>query len=117
VNPPPDLPDYTAAMKEKMLSNCAHAGIIGALIRATKEHAWAKIGTVKAPVLLVMGRQDPDFKDPVQETDFVASHLSNSRLVEIAMVDEAGHYPHVEAPEKVARATLDFLGKVGVIQN
>jgi pimeloyl-ACP methyl ester carboxylesterase len=117
VSPPSDLPEYTAAIKAKMLSNCAHAGIIGTLIRATKEHAWAKIGTVKAPVLLVMGRQDPDFKDPVQETDFVASHLSNSRLVEIAMVDEAGHYPHVEAPEKVARATLDFLGKVGVTQN
>jgi len=117
VSPPPDLPDYTAAMKAKMLSNCAHAGIIGTLVRATKEHAWAKIGTVKAPVLLVMGSRDPDFEDPVQETNFVASHLSNSRLVEITMVDEAGHYPHVEAPDKVARATLAFLDKVGVTQN
>jgi pimeloyl-ACP methyl ester carboxylesterase len=117
VSPPPDLPDYTAAIKAKMLSNCAHAGIIGAMIRATKEHAWGKIGTVNAPVLLIMGSQDPDFQDPVQETNFVASHLSNSRLVEIAMMDEAGHYPHVEVPEKVAQATLAFLGKVSVIQN
>ncbi|UJR13084.1 hypothetical protein I4U23_000108 [Adineta vaga] len=116
VSPPTDLPDYTAAVKEKMLSNCAHAGIIGTMIRATKEHAWAKIGTVTVPVLLVMGSQDPDFTDPAQEAAFVASNLSKSSLVEIAMVDQAGHYPHVEAPEKVARATLDFLSKIGVIQ-
>jgi pimeloyl-ACP methyl ester carboxylesterase len=117
VAPPADLPDYTAAVKAKMLSNCAHAGIIGAMIRATKEHAWAKIETVKAPVLLVMGSRDPDFKNPVEETNFVASHLNNSRLVEIAMVDEVGHYPHVEAPDKVAQVALAFLKTVGVTQN
>jgi pimeloyl-ACP methyl ester carboxylesterase len=117
VAPPADLSDYTAAVKAKMLSNCAHAGIIGTMIRATKEHAWAKIETVKAPVLLVMGSRDPDFKNPVEETNFVASHLNNSRLVEIAMVDEVGHYPHVEAPDKVAQVSLAFLKTVGVTQN
>jgi pimeloyl-ACP methyl ester carboxylesterase len=117
VAPPVDLSDYIAAVKAKMLSNCAHAGIIGAMIRATKEHAWAKIETVRTPVLLVMGSRDPDFKDPVEETKFVVSHLRNSRLVEIAMVDEVGHYPHVEAPDKVSQVVFAFLKTVGVTRN
>jgi pimeloyl-ACP methyl ester carboxylesterase len=116
-NPPSDLPEYTAAVTAKMLSNCAHAGIIGAMIRATKEHAWAKIGIIEVPVLLIMGSRDPDFSDPLKETDFVASHLTNSRLVEKVMVDGAGHYPQVEAPEEVARAALAFLHNIDVIQN
>ena len=115
VNPPSDLSDYIEAVTSKMLSNCAHAGVIGAMIRSTKNHAWAKIELVKAPVLLVMGSRDPDFKNPLEESNFVASHLNHSQLVEVAMVDEVGHYPHVEAPEKVAQVALNFLIKVRVI--
>ena len=107
--PPSDLPEYAEAIKRKMLSNCAHADIIGQMIRATKEHSWAKISTVHVPVLLVMGSRDPDFEDPVKETEFVASHLTKSPRVDKAMIAEAGHYPHVEAPEVVARAVLTFL--------
>jgi pimeloyl-ACP methyl ester carboxylesterase len=117
VNPPSDLSEYTTAMEAKMLSNCAHAGIIGAMIRATKEHAWEKIGSIETPVLLVMGSSDPDFTDPAEEAQFVASHLSNNRLVEVSMIDQTGHYPHVENPEKVAQAAFAFLEKVQSTQN
>ncbi|CAF3263775.1 unnamed protein product [Rotaria socialis] len=115
--PPSDLPTYAAAIKHKMLSNCAHAGIIGQMIRATKEHAWAKINAVKTPVLLIMGSRDPDFESPVQETDFVASQMSCSQLVVKSMVDGAGHYPHVEFTEEVARVTMDFLRKASILPN
>jgi pimeloyl-ACP methyl ester carboxylesterase len=37
--------------------------------------------------------------------------------VEIAMVDEVGHYPHVEAPDKVAQVVFAFLKTVGVTRN
>lgn len=62
-----------------MLSNCAHADIIGQMIRATKSHAWSKISDIQTPVLLIMGSRDPDFENPAEETDFVASQLNNSR--------------------------------------
>lgn len=116
INPPSDLPTYIEAVKAKMLSNCAHAGIIGTMIRATKGHAWTKMELVKAPVLLIMGSRDPDFKNPLEETDFVASHLTNSRLVETAMIDDVGHYPQAEAPDKVAQVALTFLKKVDIIR-
>ena len=106
--PPADLPAYTDAIKAKMLSNCSHAGIIGSMIRATKDHAWKKIDAVEVPALLIMGSRDPDFSDPVKETDFVASHLTKSRHVEKVIIDEAGHYPHVEMPDDVAKAILAF---------
>lgn len=107
--PPADLPAYTDAVKAKMLSNCSHAGIIGSMIRATKDHAWNKIETVELPVLLIMGSHDPDFKDPIKETDFVASHLTKSHSVQNVIIDQAGHYPHVEMPEDVANAILKFV--------
>lgn len=106
--PPSDLAEYTEAIKRKMLSNCSHADIIGQMIRATKEHSWAKISRVEVPVLLVMGSRDPDFEDPNQETDFIASHLIKSRHVDKAIIDQVGHYPHVEAPDDVARVILTF---------
>ncbi|KAJ3097472.1 hypothetical protein HDU96_000377 [Phlyctochytrium bullatum] len=109
---PDDIDSYVAAVKAKMLSDCNHATVIGQMIRATKEHAWSKIGQVKVPVLLVMGEKDPDFSKPEEETDHVKSSLKGSIMVEKLMVPEAGHYPHVERPDLVAPRTVDFLGTI-----
>ncbi|KAJ3105810.1 hypothetical protein HDU96_008411 [Phlyctochytrium bullatum] len=106
---PDDIDAYVAAVKAKMLSDCNHADVIGMMIRATKEHAWSKIGQVKVPVMLVMGEKDPDFKNPEEETDYVKSSLTASTLVEKLMVADAGHYPHVEKPNLVAPRIVEFL--------
>jgi pimeloyl-ACP methyl ester carboxylesterase len=52
-----------------------------------------------------MGTRDSDFNDPAAEADWVATHLHGKKL----MVDGAGHYPHVEYPEVVAPAVIDFV--------
>ncbi|KAJ3107888.1 hypothetical protein HDU97_002820 [Phlyctochytrium planicorne] len=109
---PNDIDEYIAAVKAKMLSNCDHAGIIGQMCRASKNTAWSKIGNVKVPVFLVMGEKDPDFKDPKAETGFVAGELKGSRKVETLMVEEAGHYPHVEQCPIVSERVLEFLESV-----
>jgi pimeloyl-ACP methyl ester carboxylesterase len=104
-SPPPDLEDYRLALR----SNLAQPGRMGALdemIAASKTPCEVRIPEVKAPALVLMGSKDPDFSDPAAEAGLVTKRL-RAKLV---MVDGAGHYPHVEMPEKTAPAIVKFLG-------
>ncbi len=64
------------------------------------------IGRVQAPVLVVIGDADPDWKDPVAEARWVASNFAD---VETITVAGAGHAPMLERPEIVNPALLEFL--------
>jgi pimeloyl-ACP methyl ester carboxylesterase len=102
--PPADLDSYRAAL----VANLKEPGRIEAtkaLIFASQAPCEARIPDVHAPVLVVMGSRDSDFSDPSAEADWVATHLHGKKL----MVDGAGHYPHVEYPDVVARAVIDFM--------
>ena len=67
--------------------------------------AEARLGGVTAPVLVIMGERDPDFKDPAAEARFIGETLDG----EVVMVAEAGHYPQSQQPEITATAVLGFL--------
>jgi len=102
--PPADLDSYRAAL----VANLKQPGRIEAtkaLIFASQAPCEARIPDVHAPVLVVMGTRDSDFTDPAVEADWVATHLHGKKL----MVDGAGHYPHVEYPDIVAKAVIDFM--------
>jgi pimeloyl-ACP methyl ester carboxylesterase len=102
--PPADLDSYRAAL----VANLKEPGRIEAtkaLIFASQAPCETRIPDVHAPVLVVMGSRDSDFSDPAAEADWVATHLHGEKL----MVDGAGHYPHVEYPDVVARAVIDFM--------
>jgi pimeloyl-ACP methyl ester carboxylesterase len=55
--------------------------------------------------LVVMGEQDPDFRDPRAEADWIARAL----CVHVVMVPEAGHYPQSQRPGITTGAVLRFL--------
>jgi pimeloyl-ACP methyl ester carboxylesterase len=102
--PPADLDSYRAAL----VANLKERGRIEAtkaLIFASQAPCEARIPNVHAPALVVMGSRDSDFDDPAAEADWVATHLHGKKL----MVDGAGHYPHVEYPDVVAPAVIDFV--------
>jgi pimeloyl-ACP methyl ester carboxylesterase len=102
--PPADLDSYRAAL----VANLKEPGRIEAtkaLIFASQAPCEARIPKVQAPVLVVMGLRDSDFADPAAEADWVATHLHGKKL----MVVGAGHYPHVEYPDIVAGAVIDFI--------
>jgi pimeloyl-ACP methyl ester carboxylesterase len=63
---------------------------------------------VTAPVLVVMGEQDPDFPDPAAEAAWIAQAMR----AQVVMVPEAGHYPQSQQPEITAGAVLRFLAAV-----
>ncbi|TCP41216.1 pimeloyl-ACP methyl ester carboxylesterase [Tamaricihabitans halophyticus] len=76
--------------------------------RADHEHAEHALGGVQAPSLVVMGHQDPDFADPAAEASWVSNALGSA----IAIVDNAGHYPHAQQPRTTGDAIIGFLRNV-----
>jgi len=63
-----------------------------------------RLPQVKAPTLVVWGRQDAIF--PVAHTRKAASLLPNARL---QIYDQCGHWPHIEKHQQFNRLVLDFL--------
>jgi pimeloyl-ACP methyl ester carboxylesterase len=106
--PPADLDSY----RNVLVANLKEPGRIEAtkaFVFASQAPCEAQIPNVHAPVLVVMGTKDSDFDDPAAEADWVATHLHGKKL----MVDGAGHYPHVEYPDVVAAAVVDFVKEAG----
>ncbi|BCB85910.1 alpha/beta fold hydrolase [Phytohabitans suffuscus] len=68
----------------------------------------ARLDSVRAPALVVMGEKDPDFPDPAAEARFAAERLRG----ELLMVPESGHYPQADSPDVVNPAVLAFAAKV-----
>lgn len=67
------------------------------------------ISRVRAPVLVVIGDADPDWKDPLAEAKWVASNFTGA---EIVTAHGAGHAPMLERPEIVGPAVSTFLEKI-----
>jgi pimeloyl-ACP methyl ester carboxylesterase len=68
-----------------------HAKAFSLTTRTSHAAAEARLPDVKAPVLVIMGQQDPDFQDPRAEADWIAAALGG----EVVMVPEAGHYASI----------------------
>ena len=75
------------------------------MVALSKSDTEALLEHVTVPVLVVMGTRDPDFSDPTAEAQWLAGRLK----AQVSLVDGAGHYPHVEAPERVAHDIVQFL--------
>jgi len=70
--------------------------------------AQARLADVTAPVLVMMGEQDPDFSDSRAEADWIGQALRG----QVVMVSEAGPYPQSQRPGLTAAAVLRFPGTV-----
>lgn len=71
------------------------------------DHTSASVAlrAVTAPTLVVMGRNDPDFPSPESEAEWIAAASGG----ETVMIDDAGHYPQSQQPERTSTAILHFL--------
>lgn len=104
---PEDFDDYRKAVIAAM----KRPGYTAAFRQTTRtDHAPAEgaLSSVRAPSLVVMGAQDPDFPDPAAEASWVAGTLGG----QVAMIEDAGHYPQSQQPEATASAVLTFLREV-----
>jgi pimeloyl-ACP methyl ester carboxylesterase len=71
---------------------------------------------VTRPVLVVQGSADPDWVSPRAEGEAILADLP-AGLGQLAMIEGAGHYPHVEAPRETLEAMLPFLSTVAPARN
>jgi pimeloyl-ACP methyl ester carboxylesterase len=113
---PTQKPADFALYCRKLQDNLAEPGRIEALRRmilASKAASEERLPRVTAPVLVIMGSKDPDFKgeifkDPESEAHWVANRLRGI----VQMIKDAGHYPHTEMPEITGSIITHFLQTV-----
>ncbi len=71
---------------------------------------YARHSQVQAPVLILMGSRDPDFKHPEQEARTLSGRLPHATA---QIIEGAGHHLQVEEPEVVGQSILAFLARCG----
>lgn len=102
---PADFAAYRRRLRASFAEPARRSALV-AMIAASKAECEARLASVRAPALIVMGSADPDFPDPAAEASYIARQLR----AEVLMVEGAGHYPHVEAPERAMPRWLAFIG-------
>ena len=70
--------------------------------------AAAQLPNVHCPVLVIMGSDDSDFPNPEAEAAAIVGLLP-AGLGSYQMIENAGHYPHAQYPQRVADLLLTFL--------
>jgi pimeloyl-ACP methyl ester carboxylesterase len=101
---PADFAKYAAALQ----ANLKAPGRMEALqqmLKASKAASEQRLPRVSAPVKVLMGSKDRDFKDPEAEAKWVANSLRGA----YQMIDNAGHYPHAEMPDITGPIILSAL--------
>lgn len=96
---PEGYDEHTAAVAAN-LRKPGHWSAFVATTRTTHAPAEARVGDVTAPVVVVMGTDDVDWKDPAAE----ARWLGDALRAEVVMAPGVGHYPQAQAPMLVADA-------------
>lgn len=102
--PPADFPQYQDRLRANLKEPGRMAAVRG-MMTASKQASEERLAQVTAPVLVVMGTQDPDFKDPQAEAQLVAGRLNG----QVKMIAGAGHYPHAEKPADTGKTILAFF--------
>ena len=109
---PSHKPADHAQAKAVLAANLREPGRMEALrtmVGLSKSDTEALVARSRVPALVVMGTRDPDFPDAVAEARWLGQALGSPPLI----VEGAGHYPHLEMPERVAPALLDFFARLG----
>ncbi|MGH3367518.1 MAG: alpha/beta fold hydrolase [Nocardioidaceae bacterium] len=104
--------DFDAYLRRLTASLRGRGGMtaLAAMADPASRDAGGHRSRPSTPALIVMGAEDPDFKDPRAEAETMAGDLTGP--VETAMIDGVGHYPQAEAPAATGAAMVPFLRSV-----
>ncbi|MEV6603086.1 alpha/beta hydrolase [Kutzneria sp. NPDC051319] len=106
---PADWDDELARIEAK-LNEPGRMKALQSMCKSSPADAGAQLPNVKCPVLIVEGGADPDWADPGAEGEKIIADLPQG-LGELVVIDGAGHYPHVQLPDRVVALTLPFLDR------
>lgn len=79
-------------------------GLIAFSRSPTDQRLPAEVGGIQQNALVIWGRHDAIV--PLENGERLAEELPNARL---ALIEDAGHVPHIERPAETALLILDFL--------
>jgi pimeloyl-ACP methyl ester carboxylesterase len=105
---PTHKPTDQAQVKAAITENLREPGrttALQAMLSLSKADTAAIVAQNRVPALVVMGTRDPDFPDAAAEARWLAAEMHAESL----MIDGAGHYPHVEMPDRVSPRLLSFV--------
>jgi pimeloyl-ACP methyl ester carboxylesterase len=108
---PTRKPADHAEAKAALAANLREPGRMDALrtmVGLSKADTEAIVAGSRVPALVVMGTRDPDFPDAAGEARWLGRALGTEPLI----VEGAGHYPHLEMPERLASPLLAFMSRV-----
>jgi len=105
---PDDLDQYVQHLR-RVLSQPDRMRAVRGLV-APGDRPWREVAAeIHCPVLIVHGSKDPDYPDPEAEARTAQKLLVSAASVQVEMIEGAGHYPHVELPDRTATRVTDFL--------
>ena len=81
---------------------------VGRVLDPTTVPWGERAAAVTCPVLVVMGGRDPDFRDPADEARATVAAFAGASSVQVELVEGAGHYPFLEAPQVTTEAIVGF---------
>ncbi|WP_250038408.1 alpha/beta fold hydrolase [Paractinoplanes maris] len=84
--------------------------VLQAMCKTSPSDAGAQLANVTCPVLVIEGSLDPDWADPRAEGEKIIADLPEG-LGELAVIEGAGHYPHVQTPDQVLALARPFLDR------
>ncbi|WP_328647499.1 alpha/beta hydrolase [Amycolatopsis sp. NBC_00348] len=84
--------------------------VLQAMCKTSPADAGAQLANVTCPVLIIEGSVDPDWADPRAEGEKIVADLPRG-LGELAVIEGAGHYLHVQTPDQVVALAQPFLDK------
>jgi len=102
--------DAELARIETTLGQTDRMKVLQAMCRSNPGDAGDRLAGVVCPVLVVEGSLDPDWTDAAAEGERILADLP-AGLGELAVIEGAGHYPHVQTPDEVVALTLPFLAR------
>lgn len=101
---PDDLPEYSQQLHQN-LQQPGRFAAVRAMIQRSDAAVAERLPQLTQPVLILMGDQDPDFRDPEAEARWIAEQTGGR----FAMIQNAGHYPQAEAPAATLQALMSFI--------
>ncbi|WP_103340803.1 alpha/beta fold hydrolase [Amycolatopsis sp. CA-126428] len=102
--------DGELARIEAKLREPGRMKVLQAMCKTSPADAGAQLANVECPVLVIEGSADPDWADPRAEGEKIIADLPQG-LGELVVIEGAGHYPHVQTPDRVVALARPFLDR------
>ncbi|NYE95381.1 pimeloyl-ACP methyl ester carboxylesterase [Psychromicrobium silvestre] len=100
----PSLPEHVAAIKASLREPGRLRSLRELAVQLDHQVVEDRLADLKTPGRVFIGQSDPDFSDPAAESAWMKGLGLRAELV-----PESGHYPHLQRPELVLPATVEFL--------